>query len=355
MKHIIKLLNGKISVENLEKFCITAMNKSGMKKKDSQITAKVLVTTDTWGIYSHGTKQLYNYIKKIKAGGINPRATPEIVHEGLGWAVIDGQAAMAMVTSCYAMGVAIKKAKEVGVGYAGVKNSTHFGAAGYYTNIAARKGMIGLAMSNVDINMTIPGAKGSVIGNNPFSYAVPTRKEKPIFLDIAMSTVAAGKIYTAQSHCKKIPNNWLVDENGNPTIDISKYPNVGSLVPMGAHKGYGLAILVEVLAAVLTGAAITKDVKSWLLDIDKFTNEGHAFFALDVGKIMPINEFKNRMDRMIQQVKSSPKSKESNCICLPGEREWEMHEKALLYGMDLPEDVKNNLKNLALELDIDIL
>lgn len=131
--------------------------------------------------------------------------------------------------------------------------------------------------------MMAPGARGSVIGNNPFAFAAPAGEERPVFLDMALSTVAAGKIYAAQSHGSVIPDNWLVDEEGLPTQDISRYPLAGSLLPMAGHKGYGLAVMVEVLAAVLTGAAITKEVKSWMLDMESHTDEGYAFVTTDVG------------------------------------------------------------------------
>ena len=343
----------RVSVEALEAFCIKSMVRSGLSETDARTTARVLVTTDTWGVFSHGTKQLLHYLRKVRAGGINPRATPEIVKEGPSWALVDGHCAMAMVSACLAMEQAIRKAKISGLAYVGVKNSTHFGAAGYYANLAATQDMIGLAMSNVDTNMTAPGARGSIIGNNPMAYAIPAGKEYPILLDIAMSTVAAGKIYTAQASSKPIPDNWLVDAEGLPTTNISNYPRVGSLLPMSGHKGYGLAILVEILAAAMTGAAVTTEVKSWLLDLALPTNEGHAFLVIDVGALIPIEEFKGRVDRMIQNMRQSPKAKGADRIYLPGEKEWERRKEALEQGIELPNDVRANLLAMAREAGIE--
>jgi ureidoglycolate dehydrogenase (NAD+) len=333
--------------KDLEKFCIDIMLNVGMDKDSAKSTAEVLATTDSWGIYSHGTRQLRNYIKKLKAGGINPKAVPEVISEGPSWAMLDGNSAMAMVTSCKTMEMAIKKAKTSGLGYAGVKNSTHFGAAAYYVNMAVKEDMIGLAMSNVDTNMTVPGARGSVIGNNPLAYAAPAGEEYPIMLDIAMSKVAASKIYRAQQRNEKIPDGWIVDQDGLPTTDISRYPLVGSLLPFAGHKGYGLSLMVEILAAVLTGAAVTTDVKSWMLDLDKPTDEGHAFLAINVEAIMSVQVFKDRMDKMIRGIKNSPKAKGSERIYLPGEMEWEKREEALKSGIPLPKDVIDTLKGLA--------
>ncbi len=343
----------RVSVESLESYCAQALRQAGLPDDSARTTAKVLATIDTWGIFSHGTKQLRNYLLKVRAGGINPGATPTVVTEGRSWAMMDGNRAMAMVSSTMAMDLAIRKAKDNAFGYVGVKNSTHFGAAGYYATMAVEYDMIGIAMSNVDTNMTVPGARGSVIGNNPFAYAVPAGKELPIFLDIAMSTVAAGKIYSAQASGKPIPDTWLVDAEGLPTTDISHYPHVGSLLPMAGHKGYGLAVLIEVLAAVLTGAGITSEVKSWMLDLGLPTDEGHAFFAIDVGVLMPVDQFKERVDRMIRSIRTAPTAKGSDRIYLPGELEWERRKIALAVGLELPDDVWTNLATIGQEAGID--
>jgi LDH2 family malate/lactate/ureidoglycolate dehydrogenase len=277
-----------------------------------------------------------------------------LIGEGPAWALVDGKKAMAMVPSVMAMNLAIHKAKACGIGYAGVRHSTHFGAAGYYAAMAVEHDMIGLAMSNVDANMTAPGARGSVIGNNPFAYAAPAGEEHPIMLDVAMSAVAAGKIYAAQALGKAIPENWLVDDDGLPTTDIRDYPRVGSLLPMAGHKGYGLAVMVEVLAAVLTGAAVTKHVRPWLgPTIGELTDEGNAFVAIDIGAMMPVVEFKARMDGMIREIREAPKAKGSDRIYLPGEMEWERRTDALANGIPLPPDVLASLQGLAQDVGLE--
>ena len=344
--------NLSINIEDLANFCIEAMLKSGMRREDARVTADVLVTTDTWGVYTHGTKQLINYIARIRAGGMNPQAVPQVVSEGHSWAIMDARQAMAMVSSSKAMEIAIAKAAKTGIGYVGVWNSTHFGAAGFYANMAAEQNMVGLAMSNADANMTAPGARFRVIGNNPFAYAAPAGSEKPIVLDIAMSTVAAGKINAAQARGLKIPDTWLADKDGLPTTDPSVYEFSGALLPFGGHKGYGLAVMVEVLGAVLTGAAVTTDVKSWGLYPGDPTGTGHAFIAIDIAAMMPVELFKQRMDAMIRRIKESPKAKGSERIYLPGEMEWERREMALKQGISLPEDVIANLKRLGEESGI---
>ncbi|MCC7353756.1 MAG: Ldh family oxidoreductase, partial [Anaerolineae bacterium] len=240
----------RVSVSGLEAFCLEAMLKSGMTEEDARLTADVLVTTDTWGVHTHGTKQLRFLLWNMRRGRLHPRAVPELTGEGLGWALYDGHYAMPMVTSCRAMRTAMEKARRTGIAYVGVKHSSHFGAAGYYAQMAAQEGLIGLAVCNVDPGVTVPGARGKVLGTNPIAFAVPAGKEKPVFLDIATSTVAASKIYAAQFLGQKISDTWLVDDEGVPTTDPTGYPKTGALMPMAGHKGYGLAFLVEVLSAV---------------------------------------------------------------------------------------------------------
>jgi ureidoglycolate dehydrogenase (NAD+) len=342
----------RIRVNDLHAFCVEAMLSCGMRQEDARVTADVLVTTDSWGVHTHGTKHLGTYLARARAGGIDPRAVPQVASEGPGWAMIDARKSMAMVAAHRAMSVAIEKARACGIGYAGVKQSTHFGAAGYYANMAAEKGMIGISMSNVDTNMNAPGASGGVIGNNPFAYAVPSGSGHPILLDIAMSTVAAGKIVAAKERGEPIPDTWLVDANGKPSTNPSDYPNVATLLPMAGHKGYGLAVMVEVLAAVLTGSAMTRDIKSWALDLDLVTDEGHAFIAIDIGAMMPPDLFARRLDRMAGGRRNAPKAGGADRIYLPGEKEWEKRDAALRDGIILPADVVAALVKMGDELRI---
>ena len=349
-----ELSRTRVFAPELEDFCVEAMLKSDIQEKDARITADVLVTTDTYGVHTHGTKQLRTLVKNFRTGRLDAKAVPEVVGEGPAWAIVDGHFAMPMTTSRMAMELAIEKAKATGIAYVGAKRSSHFGAAGYYAVMAAEKDMIGLSMCNVDPCMTVPGARGKIFGTNPIAYAVPAGDEPPIFFDIATSTVAASKVFAARALGKSIPDTWLVDDEGVPTTDPSIYPEQGALLPMAGHKGYGLALLVEVLTGALTGAAMLKDVKSWVVDLPEPTNEGHAFIAMDVNLIMPIQQFKDRIDWLIREIKASPKAKGSERIYLPGEMEWERREKALREGMQLPEDVIASLVGLARDVGLDL-
>lgn len=346
----------KILVEDLKAFSRKALEQSGVSKEDARTITEVLVTTDTFGVLSHGTKNLYQYILKMRAGGLNPKAVPEVETEGPAWAVINGNAAPGMVSACKAMKLAVEKARTTGIAYVGVRNSCHFGAAGYYANLAAQEGMIGIAMSNADPNMAVPNSSGVAIGNNPFSFAVPYKKDQTIFLDMALSNVAALKVVMAKEKGIQVPGGWLVDREGQPTNDPSGFPQESFLLPVGAHKGYGLAVLVEMLSAVLTGAGILSQVHSWNLDMESKNNVGHAFIAIDVTKMMPEEVFLQRVEQMAGELKARPKAKGADEILLPGEIEWNKRKAALEDGkVALTDAMVDNMEKLSELTGLEIL
>jgi len=337
-----------IRIDDLKNFTVMALRKSQVSAKDAQTVAEVLVATDMFGVFSHGTKNLLNYILKMQAGGLNPKALPTVEAEGPAWAVLNGNAAMGMVSACKAMELAIEKAKTVGISYVGVKNSCHFGAAGYYANLAARQGMIGMAMSNTDPNMAIPNSRGVAIGNNPFSYAAPLKNGESVFLDIALSNVAALKVVMAKEKGALVPKEWLIDADGQPTSDPSGFPGKSFLQPMAAHKGYGLAVMVEILTAILTGSGLLSEVVSWNLDLPAKNNVGHAFIAIDVHKILAAEFFDARMEQMVHELKKEPKAKGAEQIFMPGEMEWERYDAARQSGeIQLTDAMVENLTKLS--------
>ena len=346
-------MSKRISPEKLTGYCVQVLTKSGLKPQDARIIADVLVMTDTWGTFSHGTGALLNYVNTIKAGGIDPSAAPTIVEQDNSWALVDGHSSMGMLSSSLAMNLAIEKARNNTISWVGVRNSSHFGAAGYYANMAAENGMIGIAMSNADPNMVVPGARGHVIGNNPLAYAVPAGEEYPLLLDIALSAVAAGKIFAMKSSGKSIPDTWLTDEEGLPTSEVGNWPNAGSMLPMAGHKGYGIAMLIEVLAGGLTGAGMLNEVKSWILQSSETSRLGQAFVAIHIGSIIPIDTFKQRIDSVVRQIRESPRAKGSERIYVPGEIEWEKREDALRNGIPLPESIFATLILAGRQLGLD--
>lgn len=346
----------RIRIADLESFCEKSLIKEGMDEEDARITAEVLAETDAFGTHSHGTKNLHGYIKKFRVGGMDIKARPEVEREGPAFAIIDAKNALGTVASYRAMNLACDKAKETGIAIVCVKNSSHFGAAGYYANMAAKRGMLGLSFSNVDPNMTVPGARGMLIGNNPLAYAAPALTTPTVFLDIAMSSVASLKVIQAKKDGVSIPDTWIVDGEGLPTTDPGRYPDEGAMQPMAAHKGYGLAVLVELLTGVLSGGAMsmTGDIVSWCFELEKPNNVCHAFIAIDVEKFVGKDEFAKRTEKMAQRLRSAPKAKGKDRIFTPGEIEWERHKKAEEDAIVLPPDVVEALEALHNENGIAI-
>lgn len=346
----------KIKLENLKAFCQAALEKEGMKKPYAELTATVLSETDAFGTNSHGTKNLYNYIRKFRSGGIDIHAEPEILKQGPSFALIDAHRALGMIPSVQAMELACQKAEETGIALVTVRNSCHFGAAGFYANIATKKGLIGLSMSNVDPNMTAPGARGMLLGNNPFAYAAPANTTPTVFLDIALSNVASLKVVQARKDGKQIPPTWIVDKDGLPTTDPSHYPEEGAMQPMAAHKGYGIAVMVELLTGILSGGCTSMggDIVSWCFELEKPNNVCHTFIAIDPKKFLGEETLADRVEDMAGALRSAPKAKGCDRIYTPGEIEWGKYTVADREGFTIPADVEASLRQLSEDMGIEL-
>ena len=207
----------KVPIANLRRFCERVLVRSGVLAADAALTADALVTADASGVFTHGTKLLAGYVRRLEGGGIRASAQPRVEREGPSWAIVDGEHALGQVSGAFAMRVAVEKARRTGIAYAGVRNGNHFGAIGYFPSLAAREGLIGIAVGNDIPSVVAPGARVAVTGTNPLAYAIPAGAHDPIVLDMATSTVAGGKVYAARTLGKPIPPDWLVDKSGQPT------------------------------------------------------------------------------------------------------------------------------------------
>src|SRR6266542_4325478 len=295
---------------NLHRFTSDAFRQVDLAPADAITGADVLATTDAWGVFTHGTKALAGYLRRLQAGGLRAQGHPRIVAEGGAWATVDGDSSLGMVTSVFAMQIAITKARQQGIACVGVRNSCHFGAAGYYSWLAAREGLIGLSMANDIPSVAAPGSRGPVTGSNPISYAIPAGRHRPILLDMATATVA--------------------------------------LTPAAGHKGYGLALLIETLSGILSGAEFTWRVRSWTFDDPAVpTNHGAAFLAIDPGALMPLAQFTRRVEELVDEIHAAPRAEGVDRLYVPGEMEWERHDRSLKEGIRLPGDVVERLQSAA--------
>jgi len=339
----------------LRGFCTEALLRTGLSQSDAATGAEVLATTDAWGVVTHGSKLLRGYLRRLRAGGLHVQGQPHVSAEGGAWAVVDGDSALGLVTSTYAMQIAIAKARLQGIAYVGVRNSCHFGAAGYYAWLASREGLIGLSMANDIPSVAAPGSRGAVTGSNPIAYSVPVAGRRPLLLDMSIATVAGGKVYAARERGDPIPENWIVGPDGRPTTDPSMYPAFGALMPAAGHKGYGLALLIETLAGMLTGAGFTWQIHSWMTDdLAEPTGHGAAFVAIDADAMMPAGAFGRRMETLVDEIHAAPRADGSERIYVPGEMEWERYDRAMQDGIRLPPDVVASVREAAALVGMDV-
>ena len=213
-----------------------------------------------------------------------------------------------------------------------------------------------MAMANDTPSVTAPGARGAITGSNPLAYGVPTGSGRPLLLDMATSVVAGGKVAAAPDPGKQIPADWVVDRDGLSSTEPAAFLQGGrAQATWPGHKGYGIALLIESLAGVLTGAGLTRQILPWIIsDPTSATHHGAAFMAFDVGAMEPIDQFKSRIDHVIDEIRQAPKAKGSERIYLPGDFEWENRERALAEGILLPGDVVASLQGLAADLNFDL-
>ena len=341
----------RLDADRLLAFCAAALAAAGATPEDAAAAAHVLVRTDLRGVHSHGVQALPAHVRTLLDGGTRSPVTPVIVRETPVTAVVDGQAGIGLVVAQRAVELGIEKAATSGVGVVVVRNSNHFGAAGHYALTAAEAGFIGLATSNASPIMAAAGSRRKVISNAPIAYAVPTGTF-PLALDIAMSATAGMKVRLAAERGERIPQGWVLDAEGLPTRDPHAYLAGGALAPLGGHKGYGLALLTETLAAALSGAAMTTLVVPWIGDPGTPTNAGHAFVVLDVGCFLDREEFHGRMQGLIDELHAAEPAPGVDRVLVPGEMEHAHEQRARAEGLVLERVVWEHLEEVAGLLDL---
>src|SRR3989442_7255026 len=299
----------------LKDFCNKVWMKLGVPAQDARIAPDVLVLADLRGIESHGVARLPRYYADLKIGWTKPTDQSKIVKETKATAMIDGGQSLGQVVGHKGMELAIKKAKETAVGIVSVRNSNHYGIAGYYTLMALEQDMIGVSMTNAAPLVVPTFGRNAILGTNPISVAAPASRERPFVLDMATSVVPRGKLEVLDRKGLPMPPGWAVDETGRSSADPSRVLNAmakrlgGGILPLGGegeehsgHKGYGLALMVDVFSGVLSGAATGLKVNAE----ERKPDVGHFFMALDPAAFRPLDEFRQDMYRLARQLKVSP-------------------------------------------------
>jgi len=354
----------RVQAEPLKLFCRRVFEKLDVPPQDAHVTADNLVQADLRGIGSHGVARLRRYVNGLRNGMMLAHPNVQVAHETATTALIDGGGGLGQPVSMRAMKLAIQKAQESGAGFVAVRNSNHYGIAGYYALMALEYEMIGISMTNADVLVVPTFGRDAMLGTNPISVAAPAGQERPFVLDMATSTVPRGKLEVYQRQSKPMPLGWATDERGVPTEDAGRVLDNfatragGGLLPLGGagelmsgHKGYGLALLVDILCGVLPGAGYantiypkTPDGKPLPADV------GHFFGALRVDAFRPVDEFKATLDDIIRRLKDSPKAEGAERIYIHGEKEFEMEEERRVNGVVLHPKVVADLQAIAQEL-----
>jgi ureidoglycolate dehydrogenase (NAD+) len=339
---------GAITPADLTAFIEAAGMKAGLSADAAAMLAEPLVLADMMGVHTHGTKLLPGYLRKLLAGGYRPQAVPRVVREGPAWAVVDGEAALGQVGCTTSMRLAIKKAKQTGVASVALRNTGHIGAAGFYALLAARQGCLGIVTGNDMPSVAAPGSRGPVLGSNPLAWSAARPGADPLLFDISTAAVAGGKVYAALARGEMIPADWLIGQDGLPTTDGTLYPLKASLAPMAGHKGYGFAILVELLSGVLSGGSIASQVGDWMRDpSDKPSRHAAGFMVLDLEAICEPEAYAAAMSQLAREIHEAPTAVGVEHVLLPGEREWARHHAAQVQGIVLPADVREKVASAA--------
>lgn len=354
----------KVYQEDLESFVVAVFEHYGAPKAEAEIIASNLVSADLRGIASHGVARLGRYISGIQAGYIRPGIEFGIEETVPAIAVIDARNGVGQVVSDKAMQLAIDKAKINGVGLVTVKNSNHYGIAGYWAQKALEHNMIGISMTNA-ASLVIPthGAK-ALLGTNPIAMGVPTASGSPIMIDFATSVVPRGKLEVYDRNRKQMPVGWTVDDKGydcqNPGLVLKNLIGRvgGGILPLGGrgeefggHKGFCLAVMVDLLCGVLSGSAYGDDVHNLKREVADgeiaAPRVGHFFMALDIEKFMPLEVFEARAQGFVDMVRDNPKALDKEHIFLPGEKEEERTRLHSTHGIPLSDIVYNTLRKIA--------
>jgi LDH2 family malate/lactate/ureidoglycolate dehydrogenase len=334
----------RIEPKRLKEISIAILKGLDAADHEAKLVADCLVQAEMRGIDTHGVHFLRLLSDRIDARMIRIPTEVEVVRENGATSVLDGGNGLGQVAAHRAMRMSIQKAKELGMGMSLIRNTNHIGILAFYTLMAAEEGMVGLVMSNSAPSMSPWGGTEPFLGTNPISLAVPGGEESPVILDMSSSVVARGKIRLAQRKKEPIPSGWALDATGLPTTDPDAAMK-GTLLPIGGPKGYGLALMIDILAGLLSGSQYGPKIKTFHQPLGP-TGIGVLTMAIDIEKLMPLGQFKQLMDSYVESIKKSKKAKGVLRIYLPGEIEFEKERKSLAEGIELNESVVSDLNQL---------
>lgn len=338
----------KVKAESITKIAKLILEKNGVPSDQADIIADTILYAHQRGRHTHGLNRLQIYIRKINEGLMKADTDPKVISDSKAVTVFDAENGFGQVAAYRCMQTCIDKAKEYGIGAVGLRNSNNFGTAGYFGEMAANQSMIGIAMGNAAPAIAPPGGNKSILGTNPICFAFPSPKtDFHIVLDMATTNAARGKIRLALRNGEKIPMGWAVDAEGNPTDDPAEALK-GSLIPMGGYKGFGLSMMIDIMAGLITGSAFGGDVKN-LNHPDQFSRNGSLFIAVNTDFFMEREDYDSSIEQLIGKIRACG---EEGKVTLPGEIEYNAYCENKEY-VALKETQIQDTNELAASFDID--
>lgn len=353
-----------LSYSDLFRFTQSVFENIGCPTEDAVLATTVLLFADVRGIDSHGVARLTGYVRLYEAGRINPKPDVRIIHETPSTATVDGDKGLGLVVAPKAMQIAIDKAKLAGTGWVSVKNSNHYGIAGYHAMMALQQDMIGISMTNASALVAPTFSTERMLGTNPICVAIPAGEQPPFVADMATTTAANGKLEILQRKGGEAPLGWVQDKEGQATPDAHALKTGGALLPLGSdrdhgsHKGYALGSIVDIFSAVLSGASYGPWAPPFPAYVPMPQNMpgeglGHFFGAMRVDAFRPAEEFKQHMDNWITRFRNATPADPAQPVLIPGDPEREMEAIRMQDGIPLHEAVVADLKALSDKLRIE--
>jgi LDH2 family malate/lactate/ureidoglycolate dehydrogenase len=353
----------KINKEELLKFCVKAFEACGVNPADALDCADVLVAADARGIPSHGVARLQRYINGLQSGLMDPHVETEIIRETPVSLMVDAKGALGAPVSCQTMNSLLDKAEKSGMAFGAVRNSNHYGIAGYYAMKALSRDMIGISMTNTAALGVPTFGKQVMFGTNPLAFAAPANREKAFVLDMSTTVVTRGKIEIYDRDKKSLKPGWAVDKDGltvtdpGPLLDDMFHRRGGGIVPLGGdsetsggHKGFGLAMMVDIMTGVLSGSA-------WGADIydkgESSARVSHCFGVLKIDLFMDALEFRHNMDMMLEDIRSMSPAAGHERVYFAGQKEFEAEALSLAEGVPLAGNVYQSLRKIGQELGVE--